>query len=313
MGNTAIECSIVGLGTGRLASVANGVSRADAMRLIGVAQDCGINLIDTADSYAQGGSEKIIGRALEGKRDKFIIITKAGYRFSTVGSGLRLIKPLAKRVLKYFKGGKNVTGSVRSNVARQDFAPSNIRNCAEASLHRLRTDYIDFFLLHSPAPGVMADDSLFEMLRQLKQEGKIRHFGVSSPESEVLESALRISGLSMVQTPVSPAQNSNRNTLLKLDTAKIGIVANQIFLSGKLLSAGNEEDKSVAKLKAGLEAIAMAKGISLNRLLIEFALEQTGIVSILTGTTNPAHLRQNVADALAPRALSATNVPVLAP
>src|SRR5579872_5310093 len=141
VGDTDLDCSIIGLGTGRLASVSGGVSPAAAVRLLGVAEECGINLIDTADSYAQGECEKIIGRALQSDRGKFIVATKAGYCFSTLTGVVRFIKPLAKQVLKKFKGGRSLAGSVRTNVSRQDFAPGVIRSCIESSLQRLRTDY----------------------------------------------------------------------------------------------------------------------------------------------------------------------------
>ena len=121
IGDTDLACSIIGLGTGRLGSVAGGISRAEAARLLGAAEDCGVNLIDTADSYAQGGCERIIGAALRGKRGKFIIATKAGYCFGSVAGGLRLLKPVARRVLKYFKGGKKLAGNVRSNVRQPEF------------------------------------------------------------------------------------------------------------------------------------------------------------------------------------------------
>jgi aryl-alcohol dehydrogenase-like predicted oxidoreductase len=307
MGDTGIECSVIGLGTGRLASAAGGLSRAAAGRLLGVAEDCGINLIDTADSYAQGECEKTIGAALQGKRSRFIVVTKAGYSFSTLGGGLRLLKPLAKRVLKYFKGGKKLAGNVRANVSRQDFNPVTIENSINASLQRLRTDYLDVFLLHSPPAQVLADVKLFDLLRRLKQEGKIRQFGVSSPEHAVLERALRVPGLAIIQTPVNPVHAATRNLFPEFQKAKIGVIANQIFLSGKLIDAaycGADEEKELYRLKGGLGSFAAPLGAPLNRLLIEYALSQPGVASILTGTTNPAHLKQNVAYALSPPVLS---------
>jgi aryl-alcohol dehydrogenase-like predicted oxidoreductase len=307
-----MECSVIGLGTGRLASAAGGLSRAKASKLIGTAEDCGINLIDTADSYAQGECEKIIGAALKGKRGRFIIVTKAGYNFSAIGGGLRLIKPLAKRVFKYFKVGKTLAGNVRSNVSRQNFDPDTIRNCIDASLQRLATDYLDVFLLHSPPVHVLANEELFDLLRHLKQEGKIRHFGVSSPDPVVLEGAFRVFNLSVIQTPVNPAQTATRNLFSEFQKVKIGIIANQIFLSGKLLdsAAQNGDDKKdFEKSKTALSSFAAARGISLSRLLIQYALAQPGVISVLTGTTNPAHLKQNVSDALA--ALSAEDLSLL--
>jgi aryl-alcohol dehydrogenase-like predicted oxidoreductase len=300
-GNTGINCSVVGLGTGRLASVAGGISRTAAAQLIGAAEDCGINLIDTADSYGQGECEKLLGHALQGKRSKFIVTTKAGYSFSGLSGGLRFIKPLAKKVVKYFKGGKNLTGAIRSNVSRQDFSVGTIRNGVESSLRRLQTDYLDIFLLHTPPLPVMAEPPLWDLLRQLQREGKIRHFGVSSHDPATLGRALQLPGLAAVQTPVNPLQAGQREILTRLQASNIGIVANQIFLSGKLLGSvvgSAAEEREHASLIARLNSLAQQKGISLNHLLIKYALSRPGVVSVLTGTNSPEHLKRNVADAL---------------
>lgn len=300
IGRTGINCSIVGLGTGRLASVSGGISRSAAAQLLGTAADCGINLIDTADSYGQGECEKILGQALQGQRSKFIVTTKAGYCFSGLSGGLRFIKPLAKKVLKYFKGGKNLAGAVRSNVSRQDFSVTAIRNGVESSLRRLQTDYLDIFLLHTPPLPVMAEQPLWDLLLQLQREGKIRHFGVSSHDPATLGSALQRPDVAVVQTPVNPSQTNQREILTRLQAGQISVVANQIFLSGKLLGAApaTEEAREHASLIARLNALAQQKGISLNQLLIKYALAQPGVVSVLTGTNSPGHLKQNVADAL---------------
>jgi aryl-alcohol dehydrogenase-like predicted oxidoreductase len=314
LGNTDINCSVIGLGTGRLASVSGGASRSAAQKLFAVAEECGINLIDTADSYGQGECEKIIGRALQGRRDKFIISTKAGYCFSSLSGGLRFIKPLAKRVLKAFKGGRNLAGSVRSSVSRQDFKPEAIRSGIEASLQRLQTDHIDLFLLHSPPMIAMEDAQLFEFLRALKQQGKIRHFGVSSQEAAVLQSAANIRGLSVVQTPINPLHAANASILATLANAGIGIIANQIFISGKVISvaaSSDSEAKEISAIKSRLKSLAGAKNISLNHLLIKYALGRPGVASALTGTSNAEHLKENVADALSAAALTAEEVSVI--
>jgi aryl-alcohol dehydrogenase-like predicted oxidoreductase len=300
-GNTDINCSIIGLGTGRLASVSGGISRAAAARLVGTAEDYGINLIDTADSYGQGECEKLLGHALQGKRNKFIVTTKAGYTFSGLSGGLRFIKPLAKRVLKYFKGGKDLAGAVRGNVSRQDFSGGAIRSCVEASLQRLQTDYLDIFLLHTPPLPIMAEQPLWDLLRQLQREGKIRHFGVSSHDTATLERALQLSGVAAVQTPVNPLQANQRGILTRLQAENIGVVANQIFLSGKFLglqAASTNEERQNSELIARLNALAQKKGVSLHHLLIKYALGRPGVVSVLIGTNSPEHLKQNVADAL---------------
>jgi aryl-alcohol dehydrogenase-like predicted oxidoreductase len=311
LGETGIECSVIGLGTGRLASVSGGISRNAAAELIGVAQESGINLIDTADSYGQGECEKIICRALQGRRDKFIISTKAGYGFSSLGGGLKFLKPLAKRVLKALKGGRKLAGNVRTSVSRQDFRPETIRNSVEASLRRLGTDYLDIFLLHTPPVTKMDDASLFEMLRGLKQAGKIRHFGVSSHDAAVMEKAPGIKGLSIVQTPINPLKSGNQQAWKKLQAAGIGVVANQIFLSGKIsgiAAPSDDEAREISIVKPKLESLASRKGISLNDLMIKYALGRPGVATVLTGTTKPEHLKQNVTAALASGDFSADEI-----
>jgi aryl-alcohol dehydrogenase-like predicted oxidoreductase len=314
LGGTDIDCSVVGLGTGRLASVSGGVSLDVARQLISVAEECGINLIDTADSYGQGECEKILGQALQGRRDKFIISTKAGYDFTSLGGGLKFLKPLAKRVLKAMKGGRQLAGSVRASVSRQDFRPETIRRSVEASLRRLGTDHLDIFLLHTPPPVAMEDAQLFEVLRELKHQGKIRHFGASSHDAAVLESAPGVKGLAIAQTPVNPLRAENREILPRLQAAGIGVIANQIFLSGKITGAAAASDKEITEisvLKPRLESLADRKGISVNHLLIKYALGRPGVATILMGTTRPEHLKENVAAAMSAGSLSAGEIAML--
>jgi aryl-alcohol dehydrogenase-like predicted oxidoreductase len=314
LGETGIKCSVVGLGTGRLASVSGGVSRKAAGELVGVAEECGINLIDTADSYGQGECEKILGQALSGKRGGFIICTKAGYSFSSLGGGLKFLKPLAKRVLKALKGGRKLAGNVRTSVSRQDFRPETIRNSVEASLRRLGTDYLDIFLLHTPPLAVMEDARLFEVLRGLKQAGKIRHFGVSSHDAAVLERALIAKDLSVVQTPVNPLRKGSREVLPKLRAAGAGVIANQILLSGKMTGiapASDEESREISIVKPKLDNLAARKGISLNHLLIKYALGRPGVTAVLTGTVRPEHLKENVAAALSADELSTDEIALM--
>lgn len=301
MGETGIDCSVIGLGTGRLASVSGGISRDAGERLVGVAEECGINLIDTADSYGQGMCEKIIGQALQRKRDRFVITTKAGIGFSSVGRGLSFLKPLVKPVLKALKGGRQLASNVRTSVSRHNFQPATIRNAIEGSLLRLGTDRVDIFLLHNPPVAAVEDEQLLELLRSLKQAGKIRQFGLSSFDAEVLEKALTTKGFAIVQTPVNPVKSDNRAAVKKLSAAGVAVMANQIFLSGKMTGAtqpSDDEMKGISAVKPEIEKLAARKGVSLHHLLIKYALSRPGVATALTGTTNPEHLKANVAAAL---------------
>jgi aryl-alcohol dehydrogenase-like predicted oxidoreductase len=122
---------------------------AEARRLIDICLDAGVTMFDTADVYSQGGSEEVLGAAIQGKpREKIIISTKATFRFGDA---------------------PNEVGSSRWHII----------NAVHGSLKRLGTDYIDLFQLHGFDALTPAEEVL-STLDQLVREGKIRYTGVSN-------------------------------------------------------------------------------------------------------------------------------------
>lgn len=140
----------IGLGCMRIA----GLGSAKAVReLIDTAMDHGMNFFDHADIYAKGEAERIFGEAVDASlRDRMIIQTKCG---------------------------------IRSGVC-YDFSKQHILKSAEASLKRLKTDYIDIFLLHRP-DTLMEPEEVAEAFETLKQQGKVRYFGVSNQNPSQIE------------------------------------------------------------------------------------------------------------------------------
>ncbi len=120
--------------------------------------DLGVNFFDTADVYGHGRSEELIGRAFgqtaarrgAGRRANVIIATKVGFDF------------------------------YRGEPARSNFDPAYIRSALEQSLARLGADYVDLYQLHNPPQKLVRDEAIWETLRDLKTEGKLRFFGVSA-------------------------------------------------------------------------------------------------------------------------------------
>ncbi len=156
-GSTGIDVSILGLGTVKLGRD-QGVKYPEgfiipddrkAANLISLARSLGINLIDTAPSY--GNSEERLGSLLSGQRDQWVICSKVG---------------------EEFEGGKS----------RFDFTPEHTRFSVERSLKRLRTDVIDIVLVHSDGNDetIIREYNTLEALADLKAEGKIRAFGMST-------------------------------------------------------------------------------------------------------------------------------------
>jgi aryl-alcohol dehydrogenase-like predicted oxidoreductase len=128
----------------------------EAVEMLHAAYALGITLYDAADTYGNGRSEEQLARAFAGRRDRVVYATKFGYDFG--GS------PQARR---------------GQSELPQDFSPAFVRRALEASLRRLRTDYVDIYQMHNARMAQIDDDALWELLESLRAEGKIRMYGVA--------------------------------------------------------------------------------------------------------------------------------------
>lgn len=128
----------------------------EAVALMKEALDLGITLFDAADTYGNGRSEELIGKAFADRRDDIVIATKVGYDFVNHGEERR--------------GQREIP---------QDFSPENIRRATEAALKRLKTDTIDLLQLHNIRFEQVEDDALWATLEDLRAAGKVKHYGVA--------------------------------------------------------------------------------------------------------------------------------------
>ncbi|MFD1328225.1 aldo/keto reductase [Mycoplana ramosa] len=283
LGDTELCPSLLGLGTSRLTSVSSGLSRRTALDLVSAAADLGINFIDTADIYGQGDSEVVIGEAIRDRRDRFIVATKAGYRFGRTGGILKMAKPFLKRVLGPFRHARTWVAAVRTNaetanVIAQDFSPGYVATAIEASLRRLRTDYLDIFYLHDPPALFDLSDELRAVLERAQRAGKVRHFGTASAHDESVELVRRDPLFRVAQTEVHPWRSSA--SLSALPAAGKGVVVHRVF-------AHDQEQR--------LEEFARRHAITPRQAILGFVAQQPFVSSVLTGTTNVGHLRDNIA------------------
>ncbi|MEO7359606.1 MAG: aldo/keto reductase [Gemmatimonadaceae bacterium] len=155
LGRTGVKVSPLCLGTMMFGAWGN-TDHDDSIRIIHHALDAGINFIDTADVYAQGESEEIVGRALVGRRDSVILATKAHGKMDD---------------------GINNQGNSRRWIMRE----------VESSLTRLKTDWIDLYQMHRADPSTEIDDTL-RALDDLIAQGKVRYIGSSTfPAADIVE------------------------------------------------------------------------------------------------------------------------------
>jgi aryl-alcohol dehydrogenase-like predicted oxidoreductase len=128
----------------------------EAVAMLRAAYDRGITLYDAADTYGNGRSEEQLAAAFGDRRERVVYATKFGYDFS----------------------GSDATRRGQSELPH-DFSPPFVRRALEASLRRLKTDYVDIYQMHNARMEQIEDDALWDLLESLKSEGKIRMYGVA--------------------------------------------------------------------------------------------------------------------------------------
>ncbi|RIW37356.1 aldo/keto reductase [Bacillus salacetis] len=147
LGNTGIKISEVSFGTWAIGGSWGKTSDAEALKSLEYAIGQGVNFFDTADVYGDGHSEELLAEATRGKEDEIYIATK----FCRQGD---IFDPA-------------------------NYSYEQVKSYCEDSLRRLNREAIDLYQIHCPATEILRDGSVFEVLDRLKEEGKIRHYGVS--------------------------------------------------------------------------------------------------------------------------------------
>jgi aryl-alcohol dehydrogenase-like predicted oxidoreductase len=191
-----------GLGFGCSAMMGR-VGRKASLAALSAAYDAGVIFYDTARSYGYGESEALLGEFLRGRRAQVLLSTKFGIRPAAANPLKRVLKPLARVLLRLAPGTrKAMQGQLASMSSAGHFSVAALHASLDESLRALRTDYVDFLFLHEAPVSVLQQDDLFAALRKLVAAGKVRRFGVAS-QPEVIEAAIeaRVPGLQTVQFP----------------------------------------------------------------------------------------------------------------
>jgi aryl-alcohol dehydrogenase-like predicted oxidoreductase len=258
---------------------------AAAVALIHRALDLGVTLIDTADVY--GNSEIQVGKALQGRRDGVVLATKFGFVNQRPGQEERI-----------------------------DGSPAHVRRACDASLGRLKVDYIDLYYLHRVDPSVPIEHTVGAM-SDLVRQGKVRHLGLSEPNASTLRRAHRVHPIAAVQNEYSLWTRDPEDELLPaLRELGIALVAysplGRGFLAGRFKSPddlgpedwrrnnprfqGENFRKNLA-LADRIRELAEAKGCTPAQLALAWLLRRHDDVIPIPGTSSIARLEENVAAA----------------
>lgn len=292
LGKTDLQVSVLGLGCSRLGGTVEKSDDRTAKLILSKAHEYGINFFDTADIYAQGNSEKLIGDVFRGKRTEVIIASKVGYRLNTAISLGGKIKPILRQLIRLIPALKTSLAKARASQTSQDFSGAYLKRAVEDSLKRLQTDYLDLLQLHSPLASVLQQEDIFEPLEELKQEGKIRYYGVACRELEDSQNCAAHSGTSSVQIPLNHLNSEKKDILVKLNNLHdIGILAGRPFASGLLFDRRQRNtnlDHRKDNLPMTFETHTMAQTV------LQYLFQFPWISTVLTGVTNIEHLQENV-------------------
>ena len=284
LGSQGPALSVVGFGAWEAGGEAYGPNESEeqVIEAIHAGLDAGINWIDTAEAYGRGTSERIVGRAIEGRRDDVVIATKVAP--PSEGTGHRA---------------------------------SEVRRACEGSLERLGVDWIDLYQLHWPASGVPLEET-WEAMAGLVEDGLVRWIGLSNYSREQIERCEAIRHVDSLQPQFSLLHVKHRELIEWCATNGTGVIPYGPLAYGLLTGAISAEttfhpsdwrhsggssyydnlfapgklERSLAVVE-GMRPVADRLGITMAQLALAWTFHQPGVTSAIAGSRNPKHVRQN--------------------
>jgi aryl-alcohol dehydrogenase-like predicted oxidoreductase len=287
-----LEVSALGLGCMGMSAFYGSTDEDEGIATIRRALELGIDFIDTAQLYGPMTNEDLVGRAIEGRRDEYVIATKFARRTDTATPGdMSTLGPL-------------------------DGSAEHVHSSVEGSLQRLKTDRIDLYYQHRVDPHVEIEETVGAMA-ELVTQGKILHIGLSEAAPETIRRAQAVHPITAVQTEYSLwTRDPEEGVLPTCRELGIGFVPysplGRGFLSGRFKSpedldendfrrhgprfTGENLDANL-KLAAKVEEIAADKGITPAQLAIAWVLAQGDDLVPIPGTKRRSYLEENAAAA----------------
>jgi aryl-alcohol dehydrogenase-like predicted oxidoreductase len=287
-----LEVSAIGLGCMGMSAFYGTTDDVEGVETIRRALELGVDFIDTAQLYGPLTNELLVGRAVAGRRDEYVIATKFNRRMD------------------------EAVPADMSTVGPQDGSAAHVRSSIEGSLRRLGTDYVDLYYQHRVDPNVPIEETVGAMA-DLVADGKIRHIGLSEAAADTIRRANAVHPITAVQTEYSLwSRDPEDEVLPTCRELGIGFVAysplGRGFLAGRFTSADDLDEgdfrrtgprftgdnlQSNLRLADKVKEIAAEKGISPAQLAIAWLLAHGDDIVPIPGTKRRTYLEQNAAAA----------------
>jgi aryl-alcohol dehydrogenase-like predicted oxidoreductase len=287
-----LEVSAIGLGCMGMSAFYGTTDDVEGVETIRRALELGVDFIDTAQLYGPLTNELLVGRAVAGRRDEFVIATKFNRRMD------------------------DAVPDDMSTVGPQDGSAAHVRSSIEGSLRRLGTNYVDLYYQHRVDPNVPIEETVGAMA-DLVADGKIRHIGLSEAAADTIRRANAVHPITAVQTEYSLwSRDPEDEVLPTCRELGIGFVAysplGRGFLAGRFTSPDDLDEgdfrrtgprftgdnlQSNLRLADKVKEIAAEKGISPAQLAIAWLLAQGDDIVPIPGTKRRTYLEQNAAAA----------------
>ncbi len=286
-----MKVSVIGLGTWQLGGEwGKKYSEPEVEAIFDEARSCDITLVDTAECYGDHLSERLVGRALRRDRERWVIATKFGHRYTV---------PFEREQL---------------------WGVDDVRKQLEDSLRALAVDVIDLYQFHSGQRGAFENDALWSMLEAQKKAGKIRHIGISisssipREEQERQASRARAVGAECVQVVYNRLQRLPEDGIFTVSRKEnLGVLARvplaSGFLSGKYRAGATfgpddnrskksaEEIDHMAAEAARIQKEEVPPGTPMAAWALAWCLRNPAVTAVIPGCKDPAQVMQNAAAA----------------
>lgn len=306
LGGAGLSVSALGLGGSTFGGGLYFNDRKAMRRIVEAACEAGVTFFDTSPSYGHGASETLLGEALACRRPEVVIATKGGVSFSRFASLSLKLRPFLKPIRGALRNARRRLNVLRAHETRYSYNPGEMRAQLEASLRRLRTDYVDVYQFYNVTASSLRRDDLFDVMERFKEEGKVRAAGVTVVFPEPVLDALELDAVDTVQLPVSLLDRVGTAAILARARERgTGIIARSPLAQGFLTAndghaMGYETAHApLAHLRTraafGRKLRALVReGRTMAQAALGYVLSLEGVSTVIFAVGSEAQLRENL-------------------